>query len=221
MRKRLPFAALLGGLVLGAASVSPASALTVCGVNDNGPGDSDERDHFVTLTCTQPQGRFIGSVLEVKDVDINIIAFGGDWTGNGSMDIESLYNLGTWIGPRGMERAEFLGGLRPWDGAKTGSEFYKLVVEATTFSNNPAGVVGNPASFVNRSNTKRGEFGGPGTVTGVMTWNVGSLTMDGKGKFVVSVSPVPEPETWALLVSGFGCAGAILRRRRRSAPALA
>lgn len=37
----------------------------------------------------------------------------------------------------------------------------------------------------------------------------------------VSVAAVPEPTTWALMIGGFGLAGAALRRRRRSALALA
>jgi hypothetical protein len=33
----------------------------------------------------------------------------------------------------------------------------------------------------------------------------------------LSVTAVPEPATWALMIGGFGMAGALLRRQRRSA----
>lgn len=37
---------------------------------------------------------------------------------------------------------------------------------------------------------------------------------DNGGRFDISVSGVPEPASWALLISGFGLVGATMRRRR-------
>ncbi len=38
--------------------------------------------------------------------------------------------------------------------------------------------------------------------------------------YEISISPAPEPATWAILSTGFGLAGSALRRsRRRAAPA--
>lgn len=43
----------------------------------------------------------------------------------------------------------------------------------------------------------------------------------GFSQFVEVPSAVPEPGTWALMIGGFGFAGAMLRRRRSARPALA
>ena len=52
----------------------------------------------------------------------------------------------------------------------------------------------------------------------VTTQQGGSFKLDGYGDFIGIRSggavALPEPETWALLVGGFGLAGAALRRRR-------
>ncbi len=59
---------------------------------------------------------------------------------------------------------------------------------------------------------------------GSLSAYVGTSSADTKGPLVdnfnLSVSPagaVPEPATWALMIGGFGGAGAMLRRRRRTA----
>ena len=55
--------------------------------------------------------------------------------------------------------------------------------------------------------------------------NTGSASLIGSlgasGITGISVVPVPEPGTWAMMLLGFGVAGFALRRRRTSAPALA
>ncbi len=42
-----------------------------------------------------------------------------------------------------------------------------------------------------------------------------------EGATYASSSPVPEPATWAIMIAGFGATGGVLRRRRRTAPAIA
>ncbi|MBL8771114.1 MAG: choice-of-anchor A family protein [Phenylobacterium sp.] len=65
--------------------------------------------------------------------------------------------------------------------------------------------------------------GGPGVVFGQMVvksfggadWNVTQINnvRDGTGLFNSPPGAVPEPATWALMIAGFGLAGAALRRR--------
>lgn len=44
---------------------------------------------------------------------------------------------------------------------------------------------------------------------------------DNGGSFSVTVSAVPEPATWGMMIAGFGLAGAAMRRKRTAAPAIA
>jgi len=48
--------------------------------------------------------------------------------------------------------------------------------------------------------------------------NGATFAVGAKDAFVVN-TPVPEPTTWALMIAGFGGAGAVLRRQRRAAMA--
>lgn len=58
----------------------------------------------------------------------------------------------------------------------------------------------------------------PGTFVGAVD-NV-SFTFDGESSsFNFEVSAVPEPATWAMMIAGFGLAGAALRRRSKAAVA--
>lgn len=43
--------------------------------------------------------------------------------------------------------------------------------------------------------------------------------IDGDGAFAVNLGPLPEPASWAMLITGFGLTGAVLRRRRARQPA--
>ncbi len=61
-------------------------------------------------------------------------------------------------------------------------------------------------SLINRSNIAGTNFGQDyrGGMLGEFNWDI----------VEVSPAPVPEPGTWALMIAGFGLAGAALRRRR-------
>jgi uncharacterized protein YjbI with pentapeptide repeats len=50
--------------------------------------------------------------------------------------------------------------------------------------------------------------------------NFAGLSYDDSTRIGLAFATVPEPETWALLIAGFGMAGMALRRRRSATPAL-
>lgn len=86
----------------------------------------------------------------------------------------------------------------------------------TVFSKGP-GFFGNGDFLVNGTSTG---FFGFGEVHGVLKFagTVTSLsftdTFDSWHGFTVGVGAVPEPQSWAMLIAGFGLVGATMRRRR-------
>lgn len=57
-------------------------------------------------------------------------------------------------------------------------------------------------------------FAGPAWATGTLVlfyWD--TFTGDNTGSVDVTITAVPEPATWAIMIAGFGLAGAALRRR--------
>ncbi|UTP39166.1 PEPxxWA-CTERM sorting domain-containing protein [Phenylobacterium sp. LH3H17] len=74
----------------------------------------------------------------------------------------------------------------------------------------------NPGYKVTGFSTGVGSGWSPGTFVGAVdnfSYSFGSSTSN----FDFEVSAVPEPATWAMMISGFGLAGASLRRRRTAA----
>ncbi|MBS0361328.1 MAG: PEPxxWA-CTERM sorting domain-containing protein [Proteobacteria bacterium] len=79
-----------------------------------------------------------------------------------------------------------------------------------SYENNPADPVGTPAQQQASLDAATYFAGQPTAFTG--TYTLGDAS--GSGTFDIAV---PEPATWALMIAGFGLAGASLRRRRAAA----
>jgi hypothetical protein len=58
-----------------------------------------------------------------------------------------------------------------------------------------------------------GAFSAPGVYSALLNGEIASLTVSGAPGPLPTIS-VPEPGTWALMIAGFGLAGATLRRRQ-------
>jgi hypothetical protein len=59
----------------------------------------------------------------------------------------------------------------------------------------------------------------PGQSFGIIAFSTGQIIGEGTTSFTPQGGTVPEPESWALLIAGFGLTGAVLRRRRMTAVA--
>lgn len=73
----------------------------------------------------------------------------------------------------------------------------------------------NTGAKVTGFSTGVGSGWSPGTFVGAVD-NVSFTFDDNTSSFNFEVSAVPEPATWAMLIAGFGLAGAALRRRNRA-----
>jgi hypothetical protein len=84
------------------------------------------------------------------------------------------------------------------------------------------GVIGVPVSYVSDSPlsdiaTYAGQtFATLGVTPGKYEWTWGT---GANQNFTLDIVPVPEPATWALLLTGFAALGALMRSRRRMATA--
>ena len=114
---------------------------------------------------------------------------------------------------------EFTSTLTPQPGVDDDPLIENLVF---TWVGSPFNATGGPFSDVSFSGlAARSIYGGSrldgfsakatvnnGAATGELAFNTGLVGVP---------APIPEPATWALLISGFGLAGAMLRQRRQSA----
>jgi len=89
-----------------------------------------------------------------------------------------------------------------------------LTLGAVTFSGSAVSGLGGPVNFIGNtfslSNLLAGNY---------KVFASGSVSDGGMGVVgaLVNVTPVPEPETYAMLLAGLGIIGAIARRRKQSA----
>ena len=90
----------------------------------------------------------------------------------------------------------------------SGLSFTSISMGSTPWTLVSNGLVTNFAEIVNF------EGGAPSTLTIIGTKSASSMSFYGGG---VTVTPVPEPETYAMLLAGLGVMGAIARRRKQAA----
>jgi len=154
----------------------------------------------------------------------------------GSVDV--TLNTSSWSpaydGQAGLD-------INGWDAGTISQSFAtqlgQLYTVSFAYSRNAASAPDNAAATVSAGGVTRdvlapndGSFGGANN----FLWKTDSFTFQGTGnvekisiaaaipgnggvffdKVSIVSAPVPEPATWALMISGFGMAGATLRRRR-------
>jgi hypothetical protein len=151
-------------------------------------------------------------------------------TGVATLTLASGENFTVSVDPGDLWSA---GPLPRWSNANglTGN----LLATGTDDSGETAGtLIGQDFGLLNQNGLSAafgslvGELGGVYQVLGTSfsgpAWNAGTLHLyywdsnngDNADSIAVSVANVPEPATWTLAIVGFGMAGALLRRQRRT-----
>jgi hypothetical protein len=168
--------------------------------------------------------------------DFTVSAFANSSSGSGvglpTVNLTSGELFTVTVDPNDLWSA---GALPRWSNANglTGNRF----ATGTDESGEPAGTLIGADFGLNTQGGLSAPFGSlVGEIGGVFrllgtnfsgsAWNTGTLTLfywdsnnaDNTGSVLASVNTdapgVPEPASWALMISGFGLAGAMLRRRR-------
>lgn len=212
-RSKLTSIAASAALALAATQASAAVGLKLCDIDDGGAGDLNAAIGQVSGSCSTALGSFAGTLRETKRHNFDSMALEGTLTGKGSLTFSNVYDIGPWQGD-GSEWALILGDLTT--SAPNAAWSLSLTGFATTFSNNSAVVNGTVlpgSSDIIEADVRNGRFGGRGALIGTLTWDIDSGGVIRLTPAEVGVQ-VPEPATWALMISGFGMAGAMLRRRR-------
>ena len=219
--KKLTFALVLGALAMpGMASAQAIFSATGAVINAGGPGDGD-----IAQTYNQA-GLLTGYTADVTDFDTYIagdpihdyVFSGNEWFSNaGSNAATVTYDLGS---VRSFDRFAL------WNEDISGLSNVTLLISSDnvnftsflTFSptNNADNV--NYGAEVFSFGVQTGRYvrlaatdcpQAPGNYTACAIGEVAFRSARGGG--------VPEPATWAMMIGGFGMAGAAMRRRRVTA----
>jgi len=222
--KQVGLFAAVGAAVMALAMAAPAAAAELL---HNGS--------FETLGAgAQPEG-WGGLTYYVDGTHPGLVHL-PEWTvQSGSVD---LTNTNTVWGP--ASAGDWSLDINSWDAGVISQDFTTLAGHTYTvtfdYSRNAAGAP-DPATadvFVGANGVHVSAANNPGLfgTGGAMLWQSGSFTFVGTGHDTIQLAAtvpgnggvffdnvsvsgaVPEPATWALMIGGFGMAGAMMRRRR-------
>ncbi len=188
-------------------------AFNICGITDNGVGDTNPILGVIAFNCVTGTGTLSGTAQETNLTNYHrMVITNARATGTGTEIISASYTLGNWMG-MGSNRAWTIGESV----GQTGGGYSDANSHASTFGGPDAyalAILPVPAGAFSAITTTRGLFSGPGLHTGTFTWNAtaGAILWPDSNEFILAV---PEPASWAMMISGFGLAGIALRRRRR------
>ncbi len=186
---------------------------SVCGVFDNMAGDTNPLVGIIEFNCVTATGSLRGSAERTNLPNYHrMVITRAELFGFGASSISAPYDQGAWMG-RGGNRAWTIGSATN----QTGGGYSDVTGIASSFDGGPAyalAILPVPSGNFAAITTVYGNFSGPGLHTGLFTWDAtqGSIRWPDSDEFVISV---PEPASWAMMISGFGLAGIALRRRRR------
>jgi hypothetical protein len=170
-------------------------------------GPDDTYDYYEGSLAVNSRGEFVVGYVRSGDashpIDGRISIFARSYTTNANGTITSTsgdilvrqspvddYHLGSPQGQAAVGRQRF-GDYSSVSLDPTNDNRFYVINEFADFFNNAAG--GNPAGT---------GFARFGTFVGIIGINVGGA--------------VPEPATWAMMITGFGFVGGAMRRRRRT-----
>ncbi len=136
---------------------------------------------------------------------------GGQWTGTcGSTGALAIGSAS--VSPFGMDGVKQYLGLQAT--SCTGNDTYLLASGESFYVWATLGVLRSGFGVTDASNTFNVTIA-PEYQAQVHAELAPSLALADGGNLAIVTAVVPEPSTWAMMIAGFGAAGAMLRRRRR------
>ena len=136
-----------------------------------------------------------------------------------SVDLDDLWNAGAlprWSDADGLTGDRFATGTDESGeaaGVQIGADFGLLTIDG--FSAPFGALVGQIGAGPGSYRLLGTAFSGPAWATGTLVlyyWD--SFTPDNTESVDVVVTAIPEPAAWAMMILGFGAAGALIRRQR-------
>lgn len=136
-----------------------------------------------------------------------------------SADLDDLWNAGAlprWSNADGLTGDRFATGTDESGqavGVQIGQDFGLLDIGG--FSAPYGALVGQIGAGAGSYRLLGTSFSGPAWASGTLVlyyWD--TFTADNTNSVDVTITAVPEPASWAVMIAGFGLAGAALRRRR-------